>query len=189
MPNKDPRIDAYLEKTPSFAKPILNRFRKLIHTACPQVEETIKWKAPFFLHKGILAAMGSFKHHCAIILWKGRLIPIKDRAKLRRLTSMAEMPSDKILLGYIRKAIELNETGVKAPKPKKKPDVVVPDYFLAALKKNKKALATFEAFSPSHRREYVQWITEAKREETRVTRIQKAIQQLATGKSLNWKYR
>ena len=188
MPKKEPRIDAYIAKAPDFAKPILTRVRKLVHTACPQVEEAIKWNAPFFLHKGILAAMGSFKKHCMLVFWKGKLIIGKDRAKLRRLTSLVDLPSDKVLLGYIRQAVELNEAGVKIPKPKKKAPVVVPAYFLAALKKNKKALATFEAFPPSHKREYVRWITEAKREETRARRIKSAIELLAKGKSRNWKY-
>jgi uncharacterized protein YdeI (YjbR/CyaY-like superfamily) len=166
----------------------LNRIRKLVHAACPQVEEAIKWNSPFFTHKGVLAAMPAFKRHCALIFWKGKLILGKERAKYRRLISLADLPADNVLLGYIRKAVELNETGVKIPRPKSKAKVVVPAYFLAALKKNKKALATFEAFSPSHKREYIEWIAEAKREETRAKRIKSAIEMLAKGKSRNWKY-
>jgi len=191
MPTKDPRVDAYIAGAGDFAKPILNRIRKLVHSACPQVEETIKWNAPFFVHKGILVAMPAFKKHCALIFWKGKLILGRERARLRRLVSLADLPSDKILLGYIRKAVALNETGVKAP-PRKRiraKELPVPDDFLAALRKNKKALAAFEKFSPSHRREYLQWITGAKLEETRRRRITKAIQQLAGGKAHNWQYR
>lgn len=113
----------------------------------------------------------------------------KERTKYRRLTSLADLPPDKILLGYIRKAVELNETGVKAPRPKAKKEIVVPDYFWTALKKNRRALATFEKFSPSHRREYVEWITSAKLEETRVRRMEKALKTLAQGKSHNAQYR
>lgn len=191
MPNKDPRIDAYIEKAPDFAKPILNRIRKLVHAACPQVQEDIKWNSPFFVHKGILVAMPAFKKHCALIFWKGKLILGKDREKYRRMTSLAHLPADNVLLDYIRKAVALNENGVMNPVRTKRgtAKVVVPDYFLAALKRNKKAFATFEGFSPSHKREYVEWIVEAKREETRAARVQKTIEWLAEGKSRNWKYK
>jgi uncharacterized protein YdeI (YjbR/CyaY-like superfamily) len=190
MPKKDPRIDAYIARAADFAKPILQRVRKLIHAACPQVEETMKWSSPFFLHRGILIATPAFKQHCRLIFWKGRLFLGKERRKFGRLTSLADLPADKILRGYIKKAVELNETGIKNParkktKPKK---TVVPEDFLAALRKNKKALVAFEKFSPSCRREYVEWIIEARREETRAKRIKTAIQWIATGKSRNWKY-
>jgi uncharacterized protein YdeI (YjbR/CyaY-like superfamily) len=191
MPKKDPRVDAYIARAGDFARPILNRIRRLVHAACPDVEETMKWHVPFFVHKGNLITMPAFKRHCALIFWKGRLFLNEDqKTKLRRLTSISELPGDKSLTGYIRKAIELNETGTRIPrpKPKVKKAVVVPDYFLAALKQNKKALTAFEDFSPSHKREYVQWITEAKREETRAKRIQAAIKLMAQGKSRNWKY-
>ena len=192
MPNKEARIDAYIAKSADFAKPILNRIRKLVHAACPQVEESIKWNAPFYLHKGILLATPAFKRHCALIFWKSKLVLDNDqKTKLRRITSLSELPGDKVLIGYIKKAVEANESGMKSPvreKSRMKANVVVPDYFLAALKKNKKVLAAFEAFPPSHKREYVQWIVEAKREETRARRMQAAIKQIAEGKSRNWKY-
>ncbi|HSY43204.1 MAG TPA: YdeI/OmpD-associated family protein [Candidatus Acidoferrum sp.] len=188
MPKKSPLVDAYIAKSADFAKPILNRIRKLVHAACPQVEEAIKWSSPFFMYKGVLVAMPAFKQHCALIFWKGKLILGKERAKYRRLTSLAGLPADKALLGYLRKAVELNEAGVKIPRPKSKAKIAVPGYLLAALKKNKKALATFEAFSLSHKREYVQWVTEAKREETRARRLKKMIAMLARSKSLHWKY-
>jgi uncharacterized protein YdeI (YjbR/CyaY-like superfamily) len=192
MAKKDPRVDAYIAKAADFAKPILNRIRKLVHSACPQVEETIKWNAPFFVHQGILACAPAFKRHCALIFWKGKLILGKERTKYRRLTSLCDLPPDKILLGYVRKAVELNEAGIKVSRPKTKKaqkEILVPDYFLVALRKNKKALAAFQNFSPSHRREYVQWITQAKREETRARRVAKAISTLAQGKPHNWEYR
>jgi len=192
MPKKDPRIDAYIAKAADFAKPILNRIRKLVHATCPDVTETIKWNSPFYEHKGILLATPAFKRHCALIFWKGKLIFSKgdQRKKFRRLTSFSELPGDKILTGYIRKAVELNETGIKIPRPKPKArkEIVVPDYFLAALRKNKAALLAFENFSPSHKREYVEWIVEAKREETRAKRIKAAMAQMTEGKSRNWRY-
>ena len=195
MSKKNPRVDAYIAKSADFAKPILSRIRKLAHIACPDVEETIKWNSPFFMHKGILIAMSAFKQHCALIFWKNKLIFGKEAASQRKrfhhITSAADLPDDKILTGYIRKAIELNEAGIKSSvrtKPKTKKEIAVPDYFLAALKKNKKALATFENFSPSCQREYVEWLTEAKREETRAKRIKTAIEWIATEKSRNWKY-
>src|ERR1700690_2653241 len=178
MPKKNPRVDAYIAQSADFARPILNRIRKLVHATRPGVEETLKWNSPFYEHKGILLATPAFKRHCALIFWKGRLFLGKDqKATLRRLTTLSELPGDKILTGYIKKAVELNEAGIKAPrpKPKAKKAVVVPDYFLAALKQKKPVLAVFENFRPSHKREYVEWIAEAKRQATRTTRIQTAI--------------
>ena len=196
MPKKNPRIDAYIAKSADFARPVLVRIRRLVHAACPDVIEDIKWSSPFYEHKGILLATPVFKKHCALIFWKGKLIfkgfPAKDNPakKLRRIISNADLPGDKILAGYIRKAVELNDTGAKAPrfKPKARKKIGLPDDFLAALRKNKKALIAFENFSPSHKREYVEWISEAKREETRLRRLQVAIEQMAQGKSRYWKY-
>jgi uncharacterized protein YdeI (YjbR/CyaY-like superfamily) len=160
------------------------------------VTETIKWNSPFYEHKGILITTPAFKQHCSLIFWKGRLLfkefPAKDnpRNKFRRITSLDDLPGDNILTGYFRQAVELNEAGVKTPRPKPrtKKKVAVPDFFLAALKKNSKALATFENFSPSCKEEYVEWLTEAKREETRIKRLQTAVEWLAAGKSRHWKY-
>jgi uncharacterized protein YdeI (YjbR/CyaY-like superfamily) len=196
MSKKNPRVDDYIAEAADFAKPILLRLRQLVHAACPDVTETIKWGSPFYEHKGILICTPAFKKHCALVFWKGKLLfkefPANDnpRKKFRRLTSNADLPGDKILTGYLKQALALNQAGVKTPraKPKPKPKLVVPDYFLAALKKNKKAQATFENFSPSCQREYVEWLTEAKREETRAQRLQTAIEWLAAGKSRHWKY-
>ncbi len=191
MSKKDPRIDAYIARSADFAKPILHRLRGLVHAACPDVEETVKWSAPFYEYKGILLATPAFKRHCALVFWRGQLFLSRDqKTRLRRLASISELPGDRILTGYIRKAVALNEAGVKTPgpQPKTKKAPVVPDYFLAALKKNKKALAAFEKFSPSHKREYIEWITEAKQEETRARRLKAAVRLMAEGKSRYWKY-
>ncbi len=195
MPKKDPRVDAYIAEAADFARPILIRIRRLVHAACPDATETIKWGNPFYEHKGILIATPAFKKHCALIFWKGRLLfkefPAKDnpRQKFRRLTLPADLPGDRILTGHIRQAVALNEAGVNIPrsKPQAKKKLAVPDYFLAALQKNKKALTAFENFSPSCQREYVEWITEAKREETRQKRLATALAWLTDGKSRNWK--
>ena len=191
MPKIDPRVDAYIAKAANFARPILTRIRKLIHAACPDVMETIKWNSPFYEHKGILIATPAFKKHCRFVFWKGRLFLGKERNKLSCITSLADLPGDKILTGCIKKAVALNEAGIKQPasaKPKVKRKIAVPDYFLVALGKNKKALAVFEKFSPSCKREYIEWITEAKREGTRDSRIKTAVEWIAKGKSRHWKY-
>jgi uncharacterized protein YdeI (YjbR/CyaY-like superfamily) len=197
---QDSRVDAYIANAPDFAKPILNHLRQLVHTACPDVEETMKWSRPSFLHHGILCGVSAFKHHCAFGFWLYELVldqADKGAAKwdgmgqFGRITSLADLPSDQQLLAYIRKAVQLNESGAKRPaalRPAAKRELIVPDYITTALKKNKKALAAFEAFSYSHKKEYVQWITEAKREETRQKRIQTMLAWLTKGKSRNWKY-
>lgn len=198
MPATDPRVDAYIARSAEFARPILHHIRRLVHAACPKAQETIKWNMPHFEHKGILCGMAAFKGHCGLVFFKRALIfrqnETRDGAmgQFGRLTSLADLPDDDTLMSHIKKAAELNEAGIKKPVPAKskvKKEVVAPDYFLAALRKNKQALAAFERFPPSHKREYVEWITEAKREETRERRIKTALERLAKGKSRNAEYR
>lgn len=197
MPKKDPRIDAYIANAADFAKPILTHLRKIVHAGCPDVEETLKWSMPSFMHKGILCGMAAFRQHCTFGFWKHELVcgetSAADEAmgQFGRITSLADLPSDKVLIGYVKKAAELNDAGIKKarpPRPKTRKELIVPDSLKAALQKNKKALATFENFSYSHKKEYVEWITEAKRDETRELRLATTIQWLSQGKSRNWKY-
>jgi uncharacterized protein YdeI (YjbR/CyaY-like superfamily) len=198
MGTRDPRIDAYIARSADFAKPILTHLREVVHAACPEVEETMKWSFPHFMYGGILCSMASFKEHCAFGFWKGALVvgdgTSSDEAmgSFGRISAISDLPPKKVLAGYVKKAMALNESGVKSPtrsKPRapKKP-LAVPDDLAAALKKNKRALATFEGFSPSNRREYVEWITEAKGEDTRRRRLETAVEWMAEGKSRNWKY-
>jgi len=196
MGKRDPRVDNYIAQSADFAKPILAHLRELIHTACPEVEETVKWRVPSFMCKGLLCGIAAFKQHCVIGFWKDAILFDRKNPKAKRcaipdlITKVSELPPDKVLLGYIKEAIRLNAEGIKIPKPKAKAkkDLVVPNDLISALKKNKKALATFEDFSYSHKKEYVEWITEAKREETRTQRLTTAVAWIAEGKARNWKY-
>ena len=198
MASRNPAFDAYIAKSGEFARPILEKIRKLYHQACPEIEETMKWSFPHFEHKGLVGTMAAFKQHVGIGFWKAQLMkdPHKFFAQVGntsmgsiKVTDISELPSDKVLLGYIREAVALNEQGVKVViERKKKGELVVPDYFTAALKKNKKALATFDAFSTSHKREYVEWVAEAKQAATRDMRLTQAIAWIAEGKSRHWKY-
>ena len=201
MGKKDPRVDAYIKNSADFAKPILIHLRKLVHSACPDCEETMKWSFPHFDYKGMLCSMASFKQHCAFGFWKGALVfgsteaaKAKNEAAMGhfgRITSLGDLPSDKSITALIKKAVKLNDDGVKLPakaKPKTTKPVVVPDYLLAALRRDKAALAAFNDFSASHKREYVEWIVEAKSEATRERRIEQAIEWIREGKSRNWKY-
>lgn len=197
MGRRDARVDAYIAKSADFARPILEHLREVVHAACPDVEEQMKWSFPNFMYKGILCSMASFKEHCSFGFWKGELVVGGDAAaekamgQFGRITKVSELPSKKVLTGYIKKAMQLNDDGVKAPSRTKKapkPEAMVPDDLAAALRGNAKARATFEGFPPSHRREYIEWITEAKTEATRSKRLNTTLEWLAEGKSRNWKY-
>jgi hypothetical protein len=194
---KNPTVDAYIANSAGFARPILKRLRALMHKACPTVEETIKWGVPHFEYQGVIAGMAAFKQHAAFGFWKRRLM--KDPAGFfstgesgmggRKIRSVDELPSDAVLLGYMREAVALNEQGATVPRStRKKPPVRVPPYLAAALKKNSKARRAFENFSASQRREYVEWLTDAKQEATRERRLGTAIGWMAEGKARNWKY-
>lgn len=197
MGKRDPRVDAYIARSSDFAKPILNHIRSVVHEACPEVQETVKWGAPFFDYHGVMCNMAAFKAHCAFGFWKGSLVlgnDVKDAdaaGQFGRIEKVSDLPPKKVLMGYIRQAMKLNEDGVKPMRTKtgtKKPELDVPDYLRAALKKDKTAQTAFDAFSPSHRREYIEWITDAKTEATRNKRMETALEWIAEGKSRNWKY-
>ena len=194
MGTRDPRVDAYIAKSADFAKPILRYLRETIHATCPDVQETIKWGTPTYDYHGIMCGTAAFKEHCALGFWKAKLVVGDENSEAMgqfgRITSVDDLPSKKRLVAYIKKAMALNESGVKAPreaKPKRKP-LAMPDELRRALGRNRSAKAAFEGFSPSHQREYVEWITEAKTEETRMRRVEAAVEWIAEGKPRNWKY-
>ncbi|MEI6815033.1 MAG: YdeI/OmpD-associated family protein [Bacteroidota bacterium] len=205
MPKIDERVYAYIAKAQPFAQPILIHLRKLIHKACPDVQETIKWGFASFDYKGPMVSIAAFKQHCAFGFWKHSLIKdpegfIQERSNnggeamgnFGRITSIKDLPADKIIIDYIKQAMKLNEEGIKLPpkvKTTEKTEIEMPDYFLASLKENDLAMKTFEGFSPSHKREYLEWITEAKMEETRKKRMATTIEWLTEGKPRNWKYK
>ncbi|MBS4064638.1 MAG: YdeI/OmpD-associated family protein [Chitinophagaceae bacterium] len=201
MPTTDSRIDAYIKRSAPFAQPILNHLRKLVHKACPHAEETMKWSFPHFDYKGeMLCSMAAFKQHCVFGFWKASLMKdpmLMQNAKsetamghLGRITSLKDLPSDKQMIAYIKEAMKLNDEGIKVKKekPTAKKELPTPPDLLAALKKNKKAWAIYEKFPPSHKKEYILWVEDAKREETRSNRIQQTVEWVAEGKQRNWKY-
>jgi len=197
MPSYDKRIDAYIEKSAEFAQPVMIHLRELVHKACPEATETLKWSMPSFEYKGLLCGFAAFKQHCTFGFWKQSLLETDAFPKNRtamgsfgRITSLKDLPSDKVMIGLIHQAMELNEKGIKVPKkpaaPKK--DLVIPDVLKKALSKNKAAKTTFEKFPYSCKKEYIEWITEAKTEPTRDKRLASTIEWLSEGKRRNWKY-
>jgi uncharacterized protein YdeI (YjbR/CyaY-like superfamily) len=202
MPTTDPRVDAYIKKAAPFAQPILIKLRKLIFQACPDAVETIKWSFPNYeVHDSMLCSMAAFKEHCSFGFWKAALLKDPDdilhladknaMGHFDKLVSVKNLPADRILISYLKEAALLNKNKVKLEKPKSAPkkELPVPKSLAAALKKNKKASTVFEAFSPSNRREYIEWLDEAKTEETLKKRLATTIGWLEEGKSRNWKYK
>jgi uncharacterized protein YdeI (YjbR/CyaY-like superfamily) len=196
MVKTDKRIGAYIAKAPEYAKPILNKVREMVHEGAPECEETLKWSHPAFVQKGILCGMAAFKEYCTVGFWKQALIiegagPIEDSVgALGELRTVKDLPPRNVFVGYVRRAVELNESGTKAPRPPAKPKkaIPMPDEFRQAINKNARARQTYEKFSPSHQREYLEWITEAKQDDTRARRIAQAVEWMAEGKPRNWKY-
>jgi uncharacterized protein YdeI (YjbR/CyaY-like superfamily) len=199
MGKRDPRVDAYIAKSADFAKPILKHLRKVVHDTVPDVKETIKWGSPRFEYKGMLAGIAAFKKHATLSFWRGA--EVVERAESRageamgqfgRLTHLSELPSKRDLARYLKKAKKLNEAGVKtvrrAAAKTKSAVVTIPADLAAALKRSRKALKTFERLSASAKREYVEWIAEAKRPETRGRRVAITVEWLEEGKERNWRY-
>lgn len=203
MVKRDKRIDAYIAKSADFAKPILKHLREIIHKGCPEVEETIKWSMCSFDYKGPFISMAAFKQHAVFGFWKAELLkdpkgylqPRKNHGgeamgHMGKITSLKDLPPDRVLIDFVKQAKKLNDDGIKLPpRPKKVTKTVkVPDYFLKELKRDKKVMANFNEFSSSHKAEYVEWITEAKTDTTREKRMATALEWIGEGKPRNWKY-
>jgi uncharacterized protein YdeI (YjbR/CyaY-like superfamily) len=201
MEQYDPRIDAYIAKSADFAKPILMHIRQVVHQASPLITETIKWGMPFFDYKGPVCMMAAFKQHLGFGFWKasrlndpeGLLQGSDEEAaagSFGRVVSLDDLPSDKALMGFVQQMIKINESGVKEPKKPSAPkaELPMPGDFDKLLRENLVAMDNFEKFSPSKKREYLEWFVEAKSEATRGKRIEQALEWIAEGKSRNWKY-
>ncbi len=195
--SRDPRIDAYIEKSAAFAQPILRHIREAVHAACPDVEETLKWSMPNFTYKGaILANMAAFKGHATFGFWRGKEVVGSTGAErdamgqFGRITSLDDLPDPDMLAELIRKAAAVTGTSraPREPKTAPRPKHAMPDELTEALAGNVSAAATFQGFPPSAQYEYVEWVAEAKRPETRAKRIEQTIEWLAEGKRRNWKY-
>ena len=197
----DSRVDAYIAKAAPFAQPVLKHLRALVHQGCPEVVETIKWSHPSFGYQGkILCGMAAFNAHCSFGFWHQEMQELLARdghaaaegmGAFGKLTGLGDLPKERVLLRYIQTAVKWNATDTPTrtrPTRKPKPEAAVPADLAAALKKNTPAAATFAAFSTSHRREYIEWITEAKQDTTRQKRLATTLEWLAEGKSRNWKY-
>jgi len=197
MGKKDPRVDAYIAGAAHFAKPVLKHLRKTVHAACPEAEETLKWGAPTFMYHGMLCGMAAFKEHATFGFWKHALL-VEDMPKpgqaawgnFGRITSVSDLPSETTMRRLVKQAMALNEQGVKVPRkaPPRDRTLSVPAYFMSAVRRNRKAHETFKGFSYSCRKEYVEWVGEAKTDATRSRRLETAVAWMAEGKSRNWKY-
>lgn len=198
MASRDPRVDAYIAAAAPFAQPILERLRTLVHQACPQVQETMKWSMPFFTDAGgILCNMAAFKQHASFGFWKhaevmGKAGPRDGMGSLGRLRAVADVPAKQEFIALVHKAMQLNGVPVENRMPRRpvrsRPELAVPEDLQAALARNRRAADHFAGFSSSQRRDYIEWLTEAKREETRQRRLAQAIEWLAEGRTRHWKY-
>jgi uncharacterized protein YdeI (YjbR/CyaY-like superfamily) len=197
MANHDPRVDAYIAKSASFARPILEHLRALVHEACPTVDESLKWSMPFFSYKAApMCMMAAFKQHCSFGFWLSKEVTggsdEDGMGQFGKLATLKDLPPDRQLAAYLKKAMALNEAGVKKARPQAaaKPAPTLPDDLAALLAQKKHAAArkAWESFPPGAQREYVDWIAEAKTDATRQKRLATTLEWLAEGKRRNWKY-
>ena len=195
------RVDAYIAKSADFAKPILIHIRELVHRAAPELTEIIKWGFPFFDYKGPVCQMAAFKRHCAFGFWKEKMLndpkgylkvdgEESSAGSFGQIVSLSDLPPDDVIIDFIRQAIAINEKGIKTEKKQASPnaELPMPDDFAKLLTGSLAAADNFEKFSPSKKREYLEWFAEAKSEATRQKRIDQALEWIAEGKSRNWKY-
>ena len=201
MEQYDSRVDAYIAKAAPFAKPILEYIRQVVHEASPKITETVKWGMPFFDYKGPVCMMASFKQHLGFGFWKasrlndpnGLVKGGDDEAaagSFGRIEKMEDLPPAEALKDFVLQIIAINESGIKEPKKAATPkaEIAMPDDFSNLLSGNPKALEHFFNFSPSKKKEYLEWIVESKSEATRQKRMEQALEWISEGKSRNWKY-
>ena len=199
MATKDPRVDSYIAGSAEFARPVLKHLRKVIHQGCPAAVETIKWGCPFFDYHGLLCGFAAFKAHCSMFFWRDIDVdhwhpktntPGAGMGQFGKLTSMADLPKESALLACVRAAVAQRDAPASKIKRARKPakELPVPADLRKALAANAKAAATFKNFAPSHRREYLDWIADAKQPATRERRLRTTIEWLEAGKPQNWKY-
>lgn len=196
---KDKRIDEYIAAAQPFAQPVLKHLRKVIHQAGAELEEAIKWGFPHFDYNGkILCAMAAFKHHCSFNLWLAGHLDKTNKSTgdaagmgiFGKITSLKDLPPDEEIMELLHKAMALTDAGktIQRKAPAKNITVAAPEDFLSLLNKNKEASEYFAKFSPSKKKEYIEWVTDAKTETTRAKRMATAVEWIAEGKSRNWKY-
>jgi uncharacterized protein YdeI (YjbR/CyaY-like superfamily) len=194
MPKRSKEVDAYIQRAKPFARPILKKLRGLFHKGCPKLEEKMKWGAPSYEYHGIIGITPAFKEHVRCVFWNKSMLVEAEKKLAREMMAgkfkvVSDLPRDEKIVRIVRGMAGLNEKGMKAKrKVVKRPPPKTPADLLAALKKNAKAKAAFEAFSQSHKREYIEWINDAKQRATRERRIAKAIEMLGKAKSMNSKY-
>jgi len=201
MGARDKRVDAYIARSAEFARPVLVHIRDLVHEACPEVEEQIKWGCPHFSFKGLMCSMAAFRSHCAMGFTKSSLLPDPEGifekrgtttawGQLGRITRLVDLPADAILLEYVKRAAALNEAGIKRPRraAREAGPLRIPFFFRAALRERPEAWKIFGSLSASQKRDYIEWLAEAKTEETKQKRLDTAVEWIAEGKTRNWKY-
>jgi uncharacterized protein YdeI (YjbR/CyaY-like superfamily) len=197
MSSQDPRVDDYIARAAPFAQPLLAHWRAVVHAACPQVQEAIKWGMPFFMHGDrMLAHMAAFKVHCAFDIHAGKIGKERERKQeamgsFGRVTTLADLPPKKELTRLLKAGAAAIDRGERRPRPRKaepKPPPVMPPDLAEALAARADAKRHFDAFSPSHQREYIEWINSAKQPQTRARRLAATVEQSAEGKSQNWRY-
>jgi uncharacterized protein YdeI (YjbR/CyaY-like superfamily) len=191
-------VDAYIARAATFAQPILKHLRATVHNACPEVEEALKWGMPFFVYRGSpLCSMAAFKQHCSFGFWKAALVTGTKRGAREgmgdfgKITALADLPPKRTLDALLRKAMALTASGETAARPNKKADKAppaVPEDLAAAFEHHKAAAATFAAFPPGARREYIEWLLDAKTDATRAKRLATTLEWLTEGKQRHWRY-
>lgn len=194
---RDARVDAYIERQAEFARPILEKLRETVHAACPECEEALKWSMPAFMYKGsILAHMAAFKAHATFGFWQAKQV-VGETGREReamgsfgRIERLEDLPDDATMHALVAKAKALIDSGAKTPRPAKhpKPALETPADLEEALAANPAARATYDNFPPSSRRDYIEWLVEAKRPETRAKRLAQAVEWMSEGKKRHWKY-
>src|SRR5438270_1264994 len=181
-------VNDSLANAPEGTRPILVRLRRIFRQASPKLEEAIKWGVPCYLFKGPVGGFAAYKQHVSWGLWKSRALNDPEGLLGRgvsvmagKITKVSEIPPAAKIIALIEQVIALNEAGIKSPKP---PEPELPADFAAAMKKAGKAARHYAAFTPARKWQYVNWVTQAKRAETRAKRIEIAVERIGEGKTM-----
>lgn len=200
------KIDKYIADAPEYARPIMEKLRKAVHKGCPQAEEAIKWGCPYFMYQGkLFCGMAAFKKHVGFGFWNSKDMDDPEglfesgtgkKASMcnAHFHAVKELPTQKVLVDYVKQSKKLTDAELSKSKPAKKAakkKVAVPKTpadLSSAFKTNKTAKSYFDSLAPSHRRDFLQWILDAKRDATREKRVNETVKLLKAKKTLHWKY-
>lgn len=196
----NPKVDEYILKKEKWQQEL--HILRSIFLDLP-LGETIKWGAPVYVFQGKnIVGLAAFKKYFGLWFFQGALLKDKQKVFVNaqegktkammqwRFYALEEIKTD-LIKDYVLEAIENVKQGkeIKPVRRNKKSKLIIPPELLNTLDENRELKEKFETFTESKKREFAEYIIDAKRSTTKASRLQKIIPMILRGEGLNDKYR